>query len=125
MLVIKGATILVTGYQPPLIFEISLLFLGLSLLGLHAYLRDKSKKLATSGLLFAYASLVGGALGLVLDGVMSIVNADPGEWDAVTSMIDLTGGLGPMLGLVFIGLAILRSASPWRLRWLPLVLGWC
>ena len=106
--VVKGGSILLTGQQPPVVFEAALpLFLGL--LGLHARLEGRGGPLGKAGVLVAYTALAA-AVALLL-----VASLPP---------LYAVAGFGPFLGLVLMGSATLQGGvfrPPWSA--LPLALG--
>ena len=108
MWVVKGGSILLTGQQPPVVFEAALPLFAVGLLGLHARLEGRGGPLGKAGVLVAYAALVAAVLVLV----------------APLPPLYAVAGFGPFLGLVLIGSATLRARilpPPWSA--LPLAMG--
>lgn len=108
MWVVKGGAILLTGQQPPVVFEAAMPLFALGLLGLHARLDGRGGPLGMMGALVAYAALVSAA-------VMLITPLPP---------FYALAGFGPFLGLVLLGSAIVQARvfpSPWSA--LPLAMG--
>ena len=106
--VVKGGSILLTGWQPPVIFEAALPLFALGLLGLHARLEGRGGLLGKAGILVAYVALAAAAL----------VLATP------LPPLIAVAGFGPFLGLVLLGSATLQARifSPlWSA--LPLAMG--
>ena len=108
MWVVKGGAILLTGQQPPIIFEAAMPLFAVGLLGLHARLEGRGGPLGKAGVLVAYAALAAAALLLV----------------APLPPFYAVAGFGPFLGLVLVGSATLQARifpPPWSA--LPLALG--
>jgi hypothetical protein len=108
MWVVKGGAILLTGHQPPVVFEAAMPLFAVGLLGLYARLDGRGGALEKAGALVAYATLVSAAIVLVtpLDSFYA------------------AAGFGPFLGLVLLGSATLRARvfrPPWSA--LPLATG--
>ncbi len=106
--VVKGGSILITGQQPPVVFEAAMPFFAVGLLGLHARLDSRGGPLGKAGILVAYAALAAAATFLITPLAPFIVVA----------------GFGPFLGLVLLGSATLQARvfpSPWSA--LPLAMG--
>jgi hypothetical protein len=106
--VVKGGSILITGQQPPVVFEAALPLFAVGLLGLHARLDGRGGPLGKVGVLVAYAALAAAATALITPLAPFIVVA----------------GFGPFLGFVLLGSATLRSRvfrPPWSA--LPLAMG--
>jgi len=106
--VVKGGAILLTGQQPPVVFEAALPLFALGLLGLHARLEGRGGPLGKAGVLVTYAALTAAVLVLV----------------APLPPLYVVAGFGLFLGLVLIGTATLQAGvfrPPWSA--LPLALG--
>jgi hypothetical protein len=106
--VVKGGSILLTGQQPPLVFEAAIPLFAVGLLGLHARLDGRGGPLGKAGVLVAYAALAAAALVLV----------------APLPPFYAVAGFGPLLGLVLLGSATLQAGvfpPPWSA--LPLAMG--
>lgn len=106
--VVKGGSILLTGQQPPVVFEAALPLFAVGLLGLHARLGGRGGPLGKAGGLVACAALA--AAGLVLAAPLAPFYA--------------VAGFGPFLGLVLVGSATLQARAlppPWSV--LPLAVG--
>ena len=106
--VVKGGSILITGQQPPVVFEAALPLFALGLLGLRARLEGRGGPLGKAGVLVAYAALAAAALVFV----------------APLPPLYAVAGFGPFLGLVLVGAAILQAGvfrPPWSA--LPLAMG--
>ena len=63
--VVKGGSILLTGQQPPVVFEAAISLFAVGLLGLHARLDGRGGPLGKAGVLVAYASLASAAIVLM------------------------------------------------------------
>lgn len=111
----KALAILVTGDQPPLLFQLPLVLFPLGLIGLHSLLGPGGGRKAMFGGRAAYAALVFSVATGVAAGVAP---------DAVVGVGIAAATLATVLGLIFLGLAA-RDAQhlPPPLRWLPLALG--
>ena len=108
MWVVKGGSILLTGQQPPVVFEAAMPLFALGLLGLHARLDGRRGPLGKAGVLIAYAALASAAIVLMTP----------------LAPFYAVAGFGPFLGLVLVGSATLQARifpSPWSA--LPLALG--
>jgi len=124
MWVLKGGAIMLTGEQPPILFEAALPLFAVGLVGLHACLGGRGGRLGKTGLLLAYAALASALVALVG------WTLAPAEWvpneDSITPLTPfiVLAGLGPFVGLVLLGIATLRAKAmpaPWSA--LPLVMG--
>ncbi len=108
MWIVKGGSILITGQQPPVVFEAALPMFAVGLVGLHARLRGHGGPLGKAGVLVTYAALAAAALVLV----------------APLPPFYAVAGFGPFLGLVLMGSATLQARifpPPWSA--LPLAMG--
>jgi hypothetical protein len=108
MWVVKGGAILLTGQQPPVVFEAAMPLFAVGLVGLHARLGGRGGPLGKAGVLVAYAALASAAIVLI----------------APLAPFYAVAGFGPFLGLVLVGSATLQARvfpSPWSA--LPLAMG--
>ena len=108
MWVVKGGAILLTGQQPPVVFESAMPLFAVVLLGLHARVDARGGRLGKAGVLVSYAALASAAIVLV----------------APLAPFYAVAGFGPFLGLVLLGSATLRARvfrPPWST--LPLAMG--
>lgn len=106
--VVKGGAILLTGHQPPVVFEAAMPLFAVGLLGLHARFDRRGGPLGTTGVLVAYAALASAVIALIMPLAPFIAVA----------------GFGSFLGLVLLGSAALQARvfhPPWRA--LPLAMG--
>jgi hypothetical protein len=111
-LFLKAAVILMTGNQPPLLFEVAPAFLAVGLFGLVS--RALTGKAKTGGRTVV-AVIFGAALvGLVL----------PDYGEAVSSATEVVAGLLPTAVLISTGV-LMRRRSVWAWPWrdLPFILG--
>jgi hypothetical protein len=108
MWVVKGGAILLTGQQPPVVFEAAMPLFAVGLLGLHARLDGRGGALGKAGVLVAYAALASAAIALI----------------APLAPFLAVAGFGPFVGLVLLGSATLEARvflPPWSA--LPLAMG--
>ena len=124
MWVFKGGAIMLTGEQPPVVFEAALPLFAAGLVGLHARLGGRGGRLGRTGLLLAYAALVS-ALVVLVGSTLAPAGWAPNE-ESVTPLTPfiVLAGFGPFVGLVLLGIATLRvkaMPAPWNA--LPLVMG--
>jgi hypothetical protein len=108
MWAVKAMSILLTGVQPPLVFEVALPLFALGLLGPVARLGGRRGPLGTAGLVVACVA--------VLSGVIAFATG--------LNLFVAVAGFGPFLGLVLVGGAVLQAREfpqPWSA--LPLALG--
>lgn len=114
----KGVAILVTGDQPPLLFELPLLLFPIGLLGLHARLGGQGGRLRAAGGAVSLVAFVAGAVAAT----MFVVDSD--AEGLVPGLAIACSALGTVAGLVLLGLAARRTAlfpPPWHR--LPLLMG--
>src|SRR5215207_6857096 len=99
MWVFKGGAIMLTGEQPPMVFEAVLPLFAAGLVGLHARLGGRGGRLGKTGLLLAYVALASALV--ALDGLTLV----PAGWvpneDSVTLLTPfiVLAGFGPLVGL--------------------------
>ncbi len=108
MWVVKGTSILLTGYQPPFVYEVAMLFFSISLLGLGARLDGLNGLIINTGTIVAFVAVTSAVVALVTESMPFVAIA----------------GFGPFLGLILLGSASLRDKvfpSPWSA--LPLAMG--
>jgi hypothetical protein len=106
--VVKGGSILLTGQQPPVVFEAAMPLFAVGLLGLHARLDGRGGPLGKAGVLVAYAALASAAIVLI----------------APLAPFIAVAGFGPFLGLVLLGSATLQArVFPPHWSALPLAMG--
>jgi hypothetical protein len=106
--VVKGGAILLTGQQPPVVFEAAIPLFAVGLLGLHGRFAGRGGPLGMAGVLVAYAALASAAIVLMMPLAPFIAVA----------------GFGPFLGLVLLGSATLQARvfhPPWSA--LPVAMG--
>lgn len=121
--VVKAGGILITGDQPPVVFEAAFGLFPVALLGLYAAVHGGGR-VAVPGLILACAA----AVSAVTVGLAIVVGPD--DWvpreDTVTVLTPFiaTAGLGTFAGLVLLGIATRRTSSfPGMWRTFPLALG--
>ena len=115
----KGLAILVSGDQPPLLFELPLVLFPIGLLGLHRRLTGWESGWVRYGGAAAWGALGAG----VITGFAVVIAGDDAPAVLVGSGIAVTA-LGTVIGLLLLGTAA-RAAQlfPGRWRSLALVLG--
>jgi hypothetical protein len=122
--VFKGGAIILTGEQPPVVFEAALPLFAVGLVGLHARLGGRGGRLGKTGLLLAYAALAS-ALVVLVGSTLVPAGWVPNE-DSVTLLTPfiVLAGFGPFVGLVLLGIVTLRvKPMPAPFSALPLVMG--
>ena len=124
MWVVKGGAIILTGEQPPVVFEAALPLFAVGLVGLHARLGGRGGRLGKTGVLLAYVALAS-ALVVLVGWTLAPAGWVPNE-DSLTPLTPfiVLAGLGPFVGLVLLGIATLRvkaMPAPWSA--LPLLMG--
>jgi hypothetical protein len=124
MWVFKGGSIILTGEQPPVVFEAALPLFAAGLVGLHARLGGRSGSLGRTGLLLAYAALVS-ALVVFVGSTLGPAGWVPNEESvALLTPFIVLAGFGPFVGLVLLGISTLQvKAMPAPFSALPLVMG--
>ena len=108
MWIFKGGSILLTGDQPPLVFETAMPLFAFGVVGLGARLDEFKGPLGTAGVAVAYLAAASAVAAFLTDLPLFIAVA----------------GFGPFLGLVLVGSAVLQAQvfpSPWSA--LPLAIG--
>ena len=118
--VIKGVAILVTGDQPPFLFEIAPLFLLIGLMGLRALLGHRGGRMATVGV----AALGLAALMGIATWLLSVTADDsrPAGSEEEFQPTLLVAFLALLTGLVLLGLVTRRTRALGD-RWSNLPLG--
>ncbi len=121
--VIKAVGILLTGAQPPLVFEAAFVLFPLALVGLYAAIRGRGGRLALCGLVLAVAAEVSA----VVVRLGELIG--PAEWvpeeDTVTILTPfiVLGGFGTFVALLLLGIAVRQTrALPGAWRSFPLSL---
>ena len=116
MWVTKGLAILITGRQPPVLFELAIVLFPIGLIGLRSAIRGRGGRRAQVGATLAYAALV-----LVAATAVAVALSSP---DAVVGIGIAGTVLCIVSGLIFLG-AVARGVEGLSgpLRWLPLALG--
>lgn len=113
---IKGGAILLSGNQPPYLFEAAPTLFALGQLGLAALLPEGAGRLRRIGI--ALAALSG------LAGVLAVFMLESASDESSFSPWVFASFLSNLAALIVLGIAVRRSAvSASPLRWLPLGLG--
>src|SRR5688572_11820598 len=123
MWVVKAGSILVTGVQPPLIFELGLFLFAVSLVGLYDRLEGRGNWWGRAGLLLTYLALAS-LLGIALYTLSGRRLPDGEEFLFPISLFFMGAALGIFGGLLLLGIATLSAKTmprPWRT--LPLAIG--
>ncbi|MBA2725005.1 MAG: hypothetical protein H0U53_03350 [Actinobacteria bacterium] len=114
--VMKSVAILLTGIQPPLVFEIAPVLFAVGLIGLHARFRGGGGLPAAIG-----RTLAGASGGLA---VLGLVYSPPNSTDESFSPAIFGAFLANIAALILLGIATrLTSAFPTRWSYLPLAMG--
>ncbi len=111
MWVVKASIIMLGGDQPPYLFEGAPLAFALALLALGASLAGQGGSMAQAGRVVSLV-VVAAAVANLLEEALTEREPVP----AVSSVVDLAVGVGPIVGLVLLGWTS-RSACP--PRWQP------
>lgn len=112
----KSVAVLLTGIQPPLIFEIAPVLFAVGLIGLHARLRGGGGHPAAIG-----RALAGASGGLA---VLGLAYSPPTSTDESFSPVIFGAFLTNFAALILLGIATRRTgAFPARWRSLPLAMG--
>lgn len=99
---------MLTGDQPPLVFETAMPLFAFGVVGLGARLGELKGSLGTVGVAVAYLAAASAVVAFLTD----------------LSLFIAVAGFGPFLGLVFVGSAVVKARifpSPWSV--LPLAIG--
>lgn len=122
--VVKGAGILVTGDQPPVLFALGPPLFAVGLIGLHARLEGRGGRLARAGRGLAYLAIAGSFV-LLLARAFADDLLPAGEDDFTPlSVVIAAIGLSTLAGLILLGLATLRTdVMPRGWSSLPLAMG--
>jgi len=108
MWTVKGVSILLTGDQPPVVFEAAMPLFAVGVVGLGARLGDLRRPLSMAGVVVACVAAASAVVAF-LTGLAPFM---------------AIAGFGPFLGLILVGSAALQARifpSPWNA--LPLAIG--
>ncbi len=121
LMLVKGAAILLTGFQPPYLFEISPLFLGTGLCGLYFCLAAVDRgHLAKAGVIMAAAAAVSAPVYLWADLFVPHLIPQEDTTTIITPFVALSG-LGPMVSALLLGIVVWRTKTI-PSSWLPLAI---
>jgi hypothetical protein len=112
---VKAGSILATGNQPALTFELGQLLFPVGVLGAFLTVRAPGR-LAKAGAALAAISIVGSALALVYPLVPGAEISTGEDFVFPYSLFVMTGSLGAFTGLFLVGIAIWRTVDP-ESRW--------
>jgi hypothetical protein len=112
---IKAGTIIVTGYQPPLTFELGQLLFPVGIIGIYLTFY-RPHRLEKTGLVSAILSLVGSLLGLLYSLLPGAQISTGEEFIFPLSLFILIASVGGFVALLLLGIAILRTVNHWN-RW--------
>jgi hypothetical protein len=113
---VKAAAILVSGWQPPLIFEAAPIFFAVALVGLWTRLDERSGWLERVGLWLAWASGIAAVLEVAAYLLVPQLIPHQSSVTPLTPIIMLAG-MGSLLALFALGIATWRThrlPSPWH-----------
>lgn len=117
---VKAAAILITGDQPPVLFESASILFALGILGLRGRLRDPQSRLAFAGMVFACVAAVAG-VGAVITTEFGIEVASEEDFSPFIFVSFLTTLVA--LALVAVPAWRERALQPhWHL--VPIALAW-
>lgn len=122
--VIKAGSILLIGYQPPLIFEVAPMLLALGLVGLYVRLGKQARGWGKAGVALALLAFFT-RLGTTLYEVTPNAVIPTGEtFEFPYSLFVLIGAMGVFIGLILLGVDVARPKllSP-PMHTAPLVVG--
>jgi len=117
--ILKGGLILLTGEQPPVLFEVAPVFFAAAMVGLAGLINGRSR-LAQAGLVFA-----------VIGGMAAVFNSLRELWAVATGraiieieLFSALAGFGWLLGLLLVGIPVWRrQALAGKWRYLPFLMG--
>lgn len=120
---VKGATILLLGFQPPLLFEIAPLFFAVGLWGVYGAIQD-----GRSSLLSKLALLLAGGAGLSAVVITLATWFAPHQLPDGANLTVLTpffviSGLGILLALLLLGIAARQTQTGWSQLLLIMAVG--
>lgn len=117
----KGLAILVSGHQPPLLFEMPLVLFPIGLLGLRRRLGGHGERWESAGAVAAWS-----ALGAAVATGMTVTVGRGKATDVLVSSGIAVTALATVVGLVLLGVAARRArVFPGRWRSLAVLLGLC
>lgn len=119
LLWVKGVAILVTGHQPPVIFEASPALLAAGVVSLYSLSPHRAGRLVRTGGVLAFVALT---LGAVVSGHAVVSGGESPQFLVRVALVGST--VATLAGLVVLGIVHRRShhlPAPWRN--LPLLLG--
>lgn len=109
---IKSGLILLTGEQPPLLFEIAPAFFAIAIVGLAGRLNGQSR-LARAGVVIAIA----GGVAALLNALRELLITVTGMVLVEIELISILAGFGWLFGLLFVGIPVWRRqifSEKWR-----------
>lgn len=120
----KAGAILVSGAQPPLLFEGAPPLFAVGLVGLHAVLKGQPSALRTAGVWLAAMAIAAWLFTVVWQLTHTGLNPTTDEFVIPTSLTLLATSFATIAGLVLLGLASLKAKPvAYSPRGLPLALG--
>lgn len=118
---VKGSAILLTGVQPPYLFEAAPFFLGIGLWGLYFQMdRSERGRLARAGAILALAAAVSALVQFWAELFAPELVPQEDTVTLVTPFVALAG-LGVLGSAAFLGIAVWRTTALPR-PWLPLAI---
>ena len=102
-LMIKAVAILVTGNQPPLLFEVAPITFAVALQGLLAAVEPSGMRRVITQAVIVVIGLAA-ITGLVTG---SLDSSQPESDDVISSLLAVIGGFGPIIALVILGRSVM------------------
>lgn len=116
---VKGVAILLTGNQPPLIYEIAPLFFAMALWGVYKIINGRSSRLAQIALILAILAGVS-AVVVTLAEWFAPQLLPQGEAATVLTPFFVLAGFGTLIALLLLGITARRTGVSWG--WLPILM---
>ena len=122
--VIKAASILLSGYQPPLIFEIAPMLLACGLLGLYLRLGARASGWGKAGVALAVLAFFIRLSTTLYEATPSAIIPTGETFEFPYSLFVLIGAVGVFIGLILLGVDVWRARLfPSPTHYVPLTAG--